>query len=220
MTFGYTASAGGYAVWLARRTGAGAARALGAMSYQMLSDLCAVCWFALGAALLGGESLPAAARAPVVLVAAGGAIGLTALALVGARAAPRRVRRSRFVATWDRVGPARFAASLLLRLATVAINVGGTCLAARAFGLPVPAGALAVGLPIVYLVGALPANVLGLGAVTAAWVAVFGRWADSADILAFQLLFQLLSTAAIVARGLPFLPSVLRDLQPEQPPAQ
>jgi len=76
---------------------------------------------------------------------------------------------------------------------------------------------MAAGLPVIYIVGALPLNVLGFGAVTAAWVAVFAPFGDGAAILAFQFLWQALSIAMTVARGLPFLPSVLRDIARERP---
>ena len=111
-----------------------------------------------------------------------------------------------FADAWRAMSPARFAASLALRVATLGVNVGCTIMAARAFGLDIPAGAMAAGLPVIYVVGVLPLNVLGLGVVTAAWVAVFERFASGADILAFQFLYQALSIAMTVARGLPFLP--------------
>lgn len=208
MTLHYGASVGGYGVWLARRTGAGAAASSAAIGYQMLSDLCALCWFALATALFWGDGLPR--RDLVVAVTAAGAGGLTTLLLVGARLVPQRF--GGIARPWRAVGPARFAASLALRVATLGVNVGGTIGAAHAFGLDIPAGAMAAGLPVIYIVGALPLNVLGLGAVTAAWVAVFAGFASGAAILAFQFLYQALSIAMTVLRGLPFLASVLRDI--------
>jgi hypothetical protein len=208
MTLHYGASAGGYGVWLARRTGAGAAASSAAIGYQMLSDLCALCLFALGTALAWGDGLPR--RDLVVAVTAAGAGGLLLLLLLGARVVPRRF--GGIARPWRAVGPARFAASLTLRVVTLGLNVGTTIAAAHAFGLDIPAGALAAGLPVIYIVGALPLNVLGLGAVTAAWVAVFAPFAPGPAILAFQFLWQALSIAMTVLRGLPFLPSVLRDI--------
>ena len=213
MTLHYGASVGGYGVWLARRTGAGAAVSTAAIAYQMLSDLCALCWFALGTTLLWGDALPQ--REVVLAFCAAGAGGTTLLLLLGGRVVPRRL--GAFVRGWRALGPARSGASIALRVVTLAINVGGTIAAARAFGLDVPAGAMAAGLPVVYIVGALPLNVLGLGAVTAAWVAVFDGFAPGAEILAFQFVWQALSIAMTVARGLPFLPSVLRDIARDPP---
>jgi hypothetical protein len=213
MTLHYGASVGAYGVWLARRTGAGAAVSTAAIAYQMLSDLCALCWFALATTLLWGDALPQ--RGVIVAFCAGGAAGTTLLLLVGGRLVPRRL--GSFVQGWRAHGLARSGASIGLRVVTLAINVGGTIAAARAFGLDVPAGAMAAGLPVIYIVGALPLNVLGLGAVTAAWVAVFDRFAPGAEILAFQLVWQALSIAMTVARGLPFLPSVLRDIARDPP---
>lgn len=208
MTLHYGASAGGYGVWLARRTGAGAAASSAAIGYQMLSDLCALCWFALATALLWGDELPR--RDLVLAVTAAGGVGLAVLLLVGARVVPQRL--GGIARAWRAVGPARFAASLALRIAALGVNVGGTIAAARAFGLDIPAGAMAARLPVLYIVGALPLNVFGLGAVTAAWVALFDRFVPGAAILAFQFLYQGSSIAMTVLRGLPFLPSVLRDI--------
>ena len=222
MSLNYGLSSGGYGVWLARRTGVGARVAVGATTYQMLSDLGAVFLFALPAALLGGGLLPERVGTSAALVAGAGLAGVTALLVVLPRAAPRRWREARVLAAWARVPVPVFAASALLRAVAIAINIAGTWGAARAFGLDIPIEAMAAGLPIVYLVGAMPVNVLGLGAVQAAWVALFAHRAPGAQILAFQFVHQLLGAATLVVRGLPFLPGVLRDLErgaPDDPPA-
>jgi hypothetical protein len=206
------ASGVGYGVWLARRSGAGAGASVGALFYQMIADLCAVLCFALGAALLGGELIADEVRGAVVVTASVGAVVLSAALAIGARALPRRIAESAAAGAWRRVGVGRFAASMALRIASLGVNVGGTWAAARAFGLELPWWAMAVGLPVTYLVTALPVNVAGLGAVSAAWVALFERWAPGAEILAFQFVWQLVTMAMLVARGLPFLPSVTRDI--------
>jgi hypothetical protein len=213
MTINYGLSSGGYGVWLARRTTCGAAPAVGAATFQAGSDLGAVCLFALPAALLGGHLLPSRVGATAAFVAAAGVVGTTALLVLLPRAAPRLWRESPFLTAWARVPVPVWAASSLLRASAIAINIGATWGAARAFGLAIPAEALIAGLPITYLVGALPLNVLGLGAVQAAWLALFAAHADGAQILAFQFAFQLLGALAVIARGLPFLPGVLRDLE-------
>ncbi len=206
-------SAGSYALWLARRTGAGAGATVGAATYQMVSDLGAVCLLALPAALLGADMLPKGVGASAAALAAAGFLGSSALLLLGPRMAPRRWRNVRALSAWVRVPPAVWAASTALRAATIAINIACTWGAARAFGLGVPFEALAAGLPITYLIGALPVNVLGLGAVQAAWVALFAAHAPGARILAFQFAYQLLGALALLLRGLPFLPGVMRDLE-------
>lgn len=217
MSLGYGFSGAGYGVWLARRSGAGATRAVSALAQQMLADLSAVFWFALVSLPLAGAIVPERARAPIVLAAALGALGTSAILFFGHAVAPRRFRESRAVSAWRAVGRWRLAASLALRVVALLVNVVGSWAAARAFGLDVPFGAMAAGLPIVYLVGALPFNVAGLGPVSAAWVVVFDRWAPAAELLAFQFVYQMLSTAMVVARGLPFLPSVMRDINVPSP---
>ncbi len=213
MSIHYSLSSGGYAVWLARRTGAGGRATVGAASYQLLSDLGAVCLLALPAALLGADMLPEGVGASAAVLSGAGFVGSSLLLLLAPRVAPRRWRESRALAAWRRVPVGVWAASTALRAATIAINIAGTWGAARAFGLEVPFEALAAGLPITYLVGALPINVLGLGAVQATWVVLFEAHAPGARILAFQFAYQLLGALALLLRGLPFLPGVMRDLE-------
>lgn len=213
MNVNYGLSSGGYGVWLARRTGAGAGAAVGATTYQMASDLGAVCLFAVPAALLGADLLPARVGGSAAIVAGIGVVGVAALLVATPRVAPLRLRESRVLGAWARVPIAIWAASTALRTGAIAVNIAGTWAAARAFGLEIPLEALAAGLPIVYLVGALPMNVLGFGAVQAAWLALFEARAPGAQLLAFQFAFQLVSALALLARGLPFLPGVLRDME-------
>jgi hypothetical protein len=49
--------------------------------------------------------------------------------------------------------------------------------------------------------------------VQATWVALFAAHAPGARILAFQIAYQLLGALALLLRGLPFLPGVMRDLE-------
>ena len=213
MSLGYVFSSGGYGLWLARRSGAGAAVSVGALGATMLADLCSVFACALAAVLAGGDGLPPEARTALVILATGGVAGTALAALLGPRLLPGRLRRSRLASAWRRVPPGAWLVSVALRAATVALNIAGTWAAARTFGLDIPAGAMAVGLPIVYLAGAVPVSVGGLGPVQAVWVALFARWAPEPAILAFAFLYQLVSIAFMVLRGLPFLPGVLRDLE-------
>ena len=213
MSIHYSLSTGGYAVWLGRRTGAGAGPTVGAASYQLFCDLGAVCLLALPAALLGKHMLPQGVGASAAVLAGAGFVGSSAMLLLAPRVAPRRWRESRALAAWRRVPVGVWAASTVLRSATIAVNIAGTWGAARAFGLEVPFEALAAGLPITYLVGALPINVLGLGAVQATWVALFEAHDPGARILAFQFAYQLLGALSLLLRGLPFLPGVMRDLE-------
>ncbi len=204
------ASGVGYGLWIARRSGAGAGPSVGAVFYQMVSDLDAVLVVALCAALLGPAVLDADVRTAVLVVAGVGAPVVTLALAFGARVAPARLRSA--AAAWLAVSAPRLLVSLVLRVASLAVNIAGTWAAARAFGLDLPFWAMAAGLPIVYLVSALPVNIAGLGATSATWVALFQPFAPGAEILAFQFVHQLVTTVMLVARGLPFLPSVSRDL--------
>jgi hypothetical protein len=64
------------------------------------------------------------------------------------------------------------------------------------------------------LVGALPINVAGFGAVQAAWL-VFSPWATGEQLLAFQFLWQLWMLLMVVARGAPFVRGAVRDIAGE-----
>ncbi len=83
--------------------------------------------------------------------------------------------------------------------------------ATRAFGLEVPLLVMAVHVPIITLVGALPVNVGGFGAVTAVWL-LLTPWAPGEQLLAFQFLWNLMVAAAVVLRGLPFIRGVVREV--------
>jgi hypothetical protein len=58
----------------------------------------------------------------------------------------------------------------------------------------------------------LPINVAGLGAAQAAWL-LFLPWATGPQLLAFQVLWNLFSGLGILARGVPFLRGVLRQIE-------
>src|SRR5690606_21457660 len=83
---------------------------------------------------------------------------------------------------------------------------------ANAFGMPVPLRAMTTYLPIVLVVGSMPVNVAGFGAVQGAWRRL-APWADSGEqVLAFSVLWQLIFGAGLVLRGLPFLRGVVGDI--------
>jgi hypothetical protein len=70
-------------------------------------------------------------------------------------------------------------------------------------------------LPVILVVASLPVNVAGFGAVQGAWL-LLAPWAPGERILAFSVLWQAFSAAALVLRGLPFLSGVMRDIREGQ----
>ncbi|MEJ7735658.1 MAG: hypothetical protein WKG00_41530, partial [Polyangiaceae bacterium] len=116
------------------------------------------------------------------------------------------------LAPWRRAGAGAALISVLGRGVNVALILGMTWLGARAFGLGIPASAMATYLPIILLVSALPVNIAGLGPATAVWVLAFERWVPGERVVAFQFLWQLAFGLGVVVRGLPFVRKVIAEI--------
>jgi len=99
---------------------------------------------------------------------------------------------------WAAVRPRAYAVSLLARIAVIAVYTAACWAAANGFGLALPFAAVCAYMPIILLVGALPVNVAGFGAVQVAWL-VFDAWAPGEQILAFQFLWRLATAAGLIA---------------------
>jgi hypothetical protein len=204
---GYLFGNGGYGVWLARATGAGAAAATGLVIYFLLSDLAAVGWVASIALAVVPHRAPSA----LVVVAATVAAAQTLAVLVGP-SLPSRGRLEPILRPWRIVRRRVGLAQLGARTVNIALAVTFTFLGAHAFGLAIPASAAATFGPAVLLIGSLPINVAGLGAVQGAWLFFFAAYEPGARILAFQILWQWMCAAAFVLRGLPFLQRAVRQI--------
>lgn len=215
MSLGYAFGNGGYGVWLARRTGAGAGATAGAMLYVVLSDLAAVCLVATGPAW----SAPIDGARSLRFVAP--AIAAVAIALL--LGAPRVVSsgsgRRAILAAWAAVPASRGALQIAGRCFNITLIVLATWVGARAFGLAIPAAAMATYMPIILLVGSLPVNVAGFGAVQGVWLLAFGAYARGEQILAFNVVWSLLCGAAILMRGLPFVRRVVAEIDEGAAPA-
>jgi hypothetical protein len=85
-------------------------------------------------------------------------------------------------------------------------------LAAPAFGLSIPFGAMMVNLPIVFMIAALPITVAHLGTTQAAWLVLFRPYGPPAQLVAFSLAAHLTFTATRALLGLVFVPRVYADL--------
>lgn len=204
----YAAGQGGYGVWIARRTGAGAGLAGGTTLYIVASELTAVCILASAAMWLGRVE----GVGPLRIVAPVIAGALLVLALTGPLE-PLGKRRVALLAPWRRVGAAATLAQTALRLVQISTSVLGAWVAAQAFGMPVPLGVMFTYMPVVLVVASLPVNVAGFGAVQGAWL-LLAPWAASGEqVLAFSLVFQLSVAVALVLRGLPFVRRLLREIE-------
>jgi hypothetical protein len=205
MTLGYFFGGGGYAVWIARKTGSGGARAAGAVLYIMASDLAAVCLVAGASMWLVGVESSHALRS--VATAIFGAQVL--LILVGPYSRVSRVVR--VFEPWHRVPRLGGLSQICGRAVNIAIITAFTWGAARAFGIDVPARAMGMYMPIILLVSSLPFSVAGFGAAQAAWLLLL-PWATGQKILAFQALWQVFGGIALVLRGLPFVRRVVAEI--------
>jgi hypothetical protein len=112
---------------------------------------------------------------------------------------------------WRQVPRAWGLAQIGVRSINIAIISGLTWVGARAFGMDVPAGVMAIYMPIILLVTSLPLSVAGLGASQAAWLLLL-PWASGPRILAFQVLWQLFTSAGVLLRGLLFVRRVASEM--------
>jgi hypothetical protein len=201
---GYFFSNGGYAVWIARRTRAGASLSAGLVLYFMAGDLAAVGVITC-ATMPWVPAVPSALRLFAVVIAV---LPVAAIAL-GPLVPPGRLR---VLDPWRHVPRSAGFTQLALRCVNVGIAVLFTSLAARAFGLSVPLGTLVAYMPILLLVSSLPVNVAGIGAAQAAWLLFFLPFEEGSRIVAFQLVWTVMLGTAIVLRGLPFLSRALGQI--------
>lgn len=205
-TFGYAVGHGAYAVWIARFTGQRPALAAGTMLFIVNGDLISVTGVASLSMLMSpGIGDPILFIFPVVCI--------TLLALI-------------VVAPYKPFGqPPEVFSPWLLVPRTKGLGHAGvralhticwsllTWSAAAAFGLTIPAWAFVAYLPLALLIGALPINVAGFGAVQTVWVFFFGEWESGARILAFNFLWTFFGAIAVIVRGLPFVRGVVREVE-------
>jgi hypothetical protein len=205
LTLGYFFGGGGYAVWIARRTGAGAARAAGAVLYIMSSDLVAVC------AVAGASMWFLGLEVPHVLRTIATTIFCVQVLLILAGPHAPAARTVAMFEPWRTVRRAWGFTQICGRALNIAVITAFTWAAARAFGIHVPAAAMGMYMPIILLVTSLPFSVAGFGAAQAAWLLLL-PWASGPQILAFETLWRLFTGAGLLLRGLPFLRRVVSEI--------
>jgi len=206
---GYGAGVGGIGVWIARVTGCGPALASGVALYVMATDLIAVSSVAAAAFWLGRPDV--APSLGIVAPAIAGVFLILALTSpLGLLVPPEQLPR--VLSPWPRMGTARAALTVALRTANICWITAMAWLGANAFGMEVPLAAMATFFPIILVVGSMPVNVAGFGAVQGAWL-LLEPWASSGEqVLAFSVLWQLVLACAVALRGLPFLRTVLAEV--------
>lgn len=208
MMLGYGFGHGAYGFWIARMTGCGAKRAGGIVLYIIISDLAAVALASSLAMGFAGDLVPTWLRIAAPLIGAGVLFAIVVLPKLLSRmkAPPAWLDPWRLLPGW--AGLTQIAGRML----NMALGIVMTWLGARVFGLEVPLFAMAAYLPVILVVASLPINVGGLGAAQAVWILAFREWGSDAQILAFQLLWQLMSGLGLVLRGLPFVRRVITEV--------
>jgi len=201
----YALGQGAYGTWIARKSGLTLGRAGGLLVYIIASELCSVCLYAGLVISIFRPAVPPAVLPTVLGIAA------TLMALVVILPSTR-LERFALLETWSKVGRKRGLAQLGIRLFQHTTTSTGTWLAARYFGLDIPLAVMLSYMPVILVVGSLPINVAGFGAVQGAWL-LLEPWAPGERILAFSVVWQAISALALIVRGLPFLKSVLADIR-------
>jgi hypothetical protein len=209
---GYGAGIGGFGVWLARATGCGAKLATGVMLYEMSADLVAVSLVATGAIYLGRPDVSQGLRIAAPAVAG----VLLALKVFGPFGPLPMERLPTVFHPWRLVSSARALAAVGLRAANILYITVCVWLGANAFGMDVPLAVMATYFPIILVVGSMPVNVGGFGAVQGAWL-LLEPWAASGEqVIAFSVLWQLVIGACIFMRGFPFVRAVTKEIEAEE----
>jgi hypothetical protein len=232
----YAAGSGGFGVWIARVTGCGASVGAGIVFYIVTSDLAAVALVATPSAWIATLDVPVL---PALRIGAPAIAALVVgMALLGPKiwgraelrgkplrqgsfapptppaegARPASLRDDEPRVPWAVAGPVAALTSILGRSVNILVILVATWIGATAFGMPLPFSAVAIYMPLILLVGSLPINVLGVGAVTGLWALAFERFAPGERVLAFQFLWSLFFGTGVVLRGLPFVRRVVAEI--------
>lgn len=201
----YALGQGAYGTWIGRRTGIGVTRTGGLMLYIVAAELGSVCLYATIVILVGRPAVPA----QFLWIVLG--ISLAIVLLIWFAGSLPSSRRALFEC-WARIGRKTGLAQIGVRCVQHAVSTTGTWVAAQLFGLDVPLFVMLSTMPIILVVGSLPVNVAGFGAVQGAWL-LLSPWAPAERILAFSVVWQAVSALALIARGLPFLGTVSREVR-------
>jgi uncharacterized membrane protein YbhN (UPF0104 family) len=134
---------------------------------------------------------------------------------------PGPLVRRRLLAPLFRAGARGSLRVASARAVHLGVLIGGHMLAMRLFGVEVPVVVALAGLPVLFLVGALPISPAGLGTTQAAAITLFGAFAPGgseasrhAVLLAYSLSFQIAVTAVMMSVGLVCLRRVSGGLEP------
>ncbi len=206
---GYGVGVGGFGVWIARASGCGARMAVGLVLYKMSADLAAVALVASVAMYVGNPDVGGGLRVIAPVVAA-----VLLLLKLASRYGPIPLERLPVTFhPWKLIAPGRALVAVGLRAANIFYLSLCVWAGANAFGMNVPLAVMLTYFPIVLVVGSMPVNVGGFGAVQGAWL-LLSPWATSGEqVIAFSVLWQLAAALFVALRGLPFVRAVTREIE-------
>lgn len=211
----YAAGQGGVVYLLRRYHGLAVSTGAGAILLATGSLLIAVA-LVISAGVLSG-ALPG--RDDLAAATVGLLVG-SALYLIIIRWRPRPLLRSRWLAPFFNAGVLGTLQVTAARMIHLMVLMGGHFAAMRLFGIEVPIAVALAGLPVLFLIAALPISPAGLGTTQAAAVTLFSSFAPGsseqarqATVLAYSLAFQVTGTLVVALVGL----ICLRSLQKRAP---
>lgn len=208
----YAAGQGGvvYLLWQGHRVPA--ARGAGAV---LLGNAAFILVMALATAVgLVAGAVPDQPELRVVALAVVAALPLY-LAVIAWR--PGLLARRQLLEPFFRAGARGSAKVAAVRAVHLAVLITGHLFAMRLFGVDVPVAVALAGLPVLFLVAALPISPSGLGTTQAAAMTLFGAFAPGstgaardAVVVAYSLSFQVTATVLLLAIGVVCLRAVGR----------
>ena len=207
----YAAGQGGVVYLLRRYHGLAVSTGAGAILLATGAFLIAVA-VAISAGVLAG-ALPERGELTAATVAM---LAGSALYLVIIRWRPRRLLQSRWLSPFFTAGVLGTLRVTGVRSVHLAILMAGHFTAMWLFGIEVPISVALAGLPVLFLVAALPISPSGLGTTQAAAITLFSSFAPGsseqarqATVLAYSLAFQVTGTLVVAIVGM----ICLRSLQ-------
>lgn len=133
-----------------------------------------------------------------------------------AASARTRLRGARLLATLRQARPMDLVEFVGWRVLFYASFVAFAGITLPAFGISVPWQVLIAIVPITMSIAALPVTAAGVGSTQVVMLALYGRYADEASILAYSLVYTVSLVLFRLPIGLLFLPSVGELLSQDQ----
>jgi hypothetical protein len=183
----YTLGAGALTILLRRRAGIGLGESASIVLLITSVDMIILMMMAAAGTAAIDTGAPTLRGGLFVFLVVGFVVGMTVLRLPANLGPIERIRALTVFQSLRTTPLSRLARLLVLRLFFTSCFVALGGFAFVGFDIPVPLGAVVVGMVVVGVVSALPIAVAGLGTGQIAVVEAFGRYADRETLLALSL---------------------------------